>query len=208
MASGNVKGRTGLGSWGALAGLGTAVVGILGLAGLYPASLEAVGVLIAGLGLMLYGSTVVAGFAGFAASLPEEELARLGEAGLGGGNRSMLQAGGAAGFILGLLSLLGVASAVLPSIGVIVFGGVLLYGVSSTNRLFAISMEHATMSPAAHLLAQERLSGAVGGVVLAGAANLTLGILALIIVPSSITLTLVALLVLGVGVLAAGLASQ
>jgi len=183
------------------AGAATAVLGIVGLAGIVSKSLMEIAAITGGLALLGYGGEMAGRVAALAGRLSEEEAKRLSEAGIENGGYSAVQSAGAAGVILGILALLGVASDSLPSITAIVLGGALVYSVGSTNRLLALAIEEVGLSPMARMVAREHVTSASGGYVLAGMASGTLGILAIVITGSATVLTLVAFLALGLALL-------
>jgi hypothetical protein len=174
----------------AIAGIGTVVLAILGLAGILPLYMMAIATIVVGAGLLVGG--------GAGASrvhyLRSHAVSNMGFAELTGGLSTEF-VGGFAGVVLGILALIGIAPAVLLPVAVIVFGGSLLIGAGATSRInrfpaFGDEYSHADA------WSREATSAAVGGQVLIGLATVTLGILALVGL-NWMTLTLVALL--GVG---------
>jgi hypothetical protein len=121
-----------------------------------------------------------------------------------GGGLSALFLVGIAGIVLGILALLGIASAELTAIAVIAFGSALVMSSNSVRQLYVLQTAR---SVASHLrsefLAGEMASGSSSVQVVAGVAAIVMGILA-VAGTSSTTLTLAALLVLGVTVILTG----
>jgi hypothetical protein len=119
---------------------------------------------------------------------------------LGGGMGAEFLAGGA-GVVLGILGLLGIGTATLIPIAVIVFGGALLLGSGTTTDLSSIS----AYTPHERLadLSRQAAVAASGAQVLLGIAAIVLGIIALVGI-DPVVVTLVALLVLGASVLFSG----
>ena len=113
---------------------------------------------------------------------------------------------GAAGIVLGVLALLGISSEVLLSVAVIAFGSALALSSGAVRKLSI--PETGTPSLArprevSEMFGDLMTAGAAGVQLVAGLAGLILGILA-VAGESTMILTLVALLVLGVTVLFTG----
>src|SRR5262249_45281906 len=119
---------------------------------------------------------------------------------LGGGMGAEI-IGGAAGVVLGILALVGLAPAVVLPIAVIVFGASLLLGSGATADLSTLSVgpRHERFAQ----VARQATVAASGVQALIGVSAIVLGILALVGL-DPLALTLVALLVLGAGVLLSG----
>jgi hypothetical protein len=105
---------------------------------------------------------------------------------------------GVAGIILGVLALLGIAAGALLSAAVIVYGAVLLLSSTVTMNLHMMKQR---ASGDAQMI--ETASETAGVKVLAGIAAIVLGIIA-VAGTLTVKLDLVALLVLGCGILATG----
>lgn len=174
----------------AIAGVGTVVLAILGLAGIIPLYMMAVATIVAGAGLLVGGGTAASRIN----YLRSHAASNATFAELGGGLSAEFL-GGFAGVVLGILCVIGIVPTVLLPVAVITFGGSLLIGAGATsriNRFPAFGEEYSN----AEMWRREAASAAVGAQVLIGLAVATLGILALIGL-NWMTLTLVALL--GVG---------
>jgi hypothetical protein len=127
---------------------------------------------------------------------------------VGGGGLSSLFLVGAAGIVLGVLSLVGIASQTLTAAAVIAFGGALLLSSNSVWHLYRAKQASYRAGAArtlsgAEFLAGEMASGSAVLQCLSGLAAIVLGILAVTGTNPS-ALTLVGLLVLGATVLLTG----
>jgi ABC-type Na+ efflux pump permease subunit len=112
--------------------------------------------------------------------------------------------GGAAGTVLGILALLGVASVTLTSIAVIVYGAALLFGSGARARMSTLPVEEGPPS-AAHQVVREAAWASSGPRLLVGVGAAVLGILALVGFAPSI-LILSALLTVGAALALSGAA--
>jgi hypothetical protein len=177
-----------------LGGTAAVVLSILGLVGIVPFYMAAIGAIAFGVGLMAEG----------AGSAVNSDVALHGNGTMqrsetiGGSGAELL--GGLAGGILGLLALLSISPMVLLSVASIVFGAALLLGSVSTARLSSIAS-----SSAGHPIARESIETAAGAQVIVGLAAIALGILAVIGITPMI-LVLVALLSLGAAAVITGTA--
>jgi hypothetical protein len=175
----------------ALCGIGTVVLAILGLAGVLPGYMASIATIAFGVALLSQGGAVAARWSRLIHETAPREWDSRTELGGGMGAEFL---GGAAGVVLGILGLIGLGTAVLIPIAVIVFGGALLLGTSATYDLGTLSV------PTPH----ERFANAVrqasaaasGAQVLLGLAAIVLGILALVGL-DPVTVSLVALIVVG-----------
>jgi hypothetical protein len=161
---------------GAIAGATVVVLSIIGLAGVGVGHLLPIAAIVFGTALL---------FEGAASGMQRT------------GGLSTEFVGGIAGIVLGVLALLGVASGILTSSALIVFGGAVFLGaVAHSQRVFA-----------SDALSREMVLNSIGAHVLAGMSVVILGILSLVGVGPAPTLTFVGLLTLGAFQLLAGLAS-
>jgi hypothetical protein len=123
-----------------------------------------------------------------------------------GGGLSALFLVGMAGIALGVLALLGIASVELTAVAVVAFGSALVMSSNSVRQLYLLQTA-TKRTTSSHLgrefLAGEMASGSVNVQVLAGLAAMVLGISA-VAGTSSTTLTLAALLVLGITTILTG----
>jgi hypothetical protein len=175
-----------------VAGAVAVVLAILGLAGLFPMTMAAIGVIAAGAAFLFQGAAVAARFRGLAheAGGGETEL----ETGM-----SAEIIGGLAGIALGILALVGVESIPLMAVSAIVFGGTLIMGGPAVYR---ISRAEPGGTITDHL-AREMTAGAAGAQALIGIGAVTLGILALVGIAVQ-TLILVSVLAVGAAALLSG----
>jgi hypothetical protein len=187
----------------AVGGIATAVLAIVALTGYAPPTLSAVAVIVFGAALLIQGGTMLSEYSSIifpvgAAGIGPQEFS-------GGGLPSMFLVG-AAGIVLGVLALLGMAPAVLIAVAVIAFGSALVLSSNSVRQLYLLQ---AASSPAVVprmggvFLAGEMASSSAGVQLLAGLATIVLGILAVAGTNPGM-LTLMALLVLGVSVILTG----
>lgn len=190
----NVGGGAGAWMTESVGGIAAIVLTILGLAHVAPVFLVAIALIAAGAAVVLRGAAIVRDFfrllqrAGAITAVPEV-----------GGSSALyveLLAGGAA-IILGILSLLGIASVDLVAIGVITLGGALVLSTNATARLTAQKLAMTSGGDEqARLVAAEIVTSSAGTQALAGLTAITLGILALAGF-ASVVLVLIALLTLG-----------
>lgn len=184
----------------ALCGAAAAVLAIIGLAGTMPGYMASIATIAFGVALLAQGGAIAARHQQML-----HEVAPTGwesRAEVSGGMGAELLAGGA-GVVLGVLGLLGVATATLIPIAIIVFGGALLLGSSATADLSSLADPYGN-ERFAHFTRQATVA-ASGAQVLLGIASIVLGIIALVGI-DPVTVTLVALLVLGASVFFSGTA--
>jgi hypothetical protein len=179
----------------AIAGAGAVVLAILGLTDMLPMYMAAIATIALGVALLALGGAVASQWSKLvretsgARAAPNVELGGVGAETFGG----------AAGVVLGILSLLGILPMILLPIALLVFGGALLLGSGVTVDLSALPD---VRDRYAHMTREATL-GASGLQALAGMTGIVLGILALV-GTMPLTLTLVGLLVLGSAVLLGG----
>ncbi|WP_438002295.1 hypothetical protein WMF26_24555 [Sorangium sp. So ce185] len=181
-----------------LCGAATIVLAILGLTGIMPGELTSIATIVFGAALIAQGGAIASRFGALSRAAPPVEWDTRAELGSGMGAELVC---GAAGVVLGVLALLGLAPMTLTSIAVIVFGGALLLGGGATADLGALDT-HGAHQHLAHVARQASMAAA-GLQSLVGAGAVVLGILALVgIYP--MVLTFVALLALGSIVVVSG----
>ena len=114
--------------------------------------------------------------------------------------------GGAAGVVLGVLSLLGVYTMVLIPVALIVFGVTLLLNSGLTARLNALESEASDESRRFKKIAHEAMTASAGSELMLGIGGVALGIIAIsgILVA---TLSLVGMLIISVSAFATGAAA-
>jgi hypothetical protein len=181
-------------SVGAIAGATSAVLAIIGLAGAYPFLMTTVAAIVLGAGLFIEGTSLGAALA----KLDRHNM--FDETGAAGGFAFQGLAG-AAGIVLGILSLIGVLPAVLIPVAIITIGGSMAFGGPSRAEVNLSVLEYGGASPNARRAATQAVHASGSLLTLVGVGAITLGILALVHVPPVGTLVLVALLVLGCALL-------
>lgn len=182
----------------ALAGLAAAALAIIGLAGVLPGYLAAIAAIAVGVALLAQGGAVAARWSKTVAETPGYEWSPKSE--IGGGMTSEIL-GGAAGIVLGILALIGVAPQILIPVALLVFGGAMLVGTGATVDLG--SMRGAGERERFERSTHEVSVAASGTQMLIGIAAIVLGILALIGI-DPLTLSLVGLLAVGASILFSG----
>jgi hypothetical protein len=174
-----------------VAGLAVVVLTILGLAGVRPPFLVEIATIVFGVGLLLYGSTMLSHLARVFANYTGAD----GTAGVAGGWSIVLLAG-AAGIVLGILALLSVSSIQLVAIAVIAFGSALLISSNASMRLRVLLGASANRDPMIEQLVRDTASDMAGLQTMTGLSAIVLGILALSDFSPTV-LVLIALLGLG-----------
>lgn len=109
--------------------------------------------------------------------------------------------GGLAGIVLGMLALVGVKPLVLLPVAAMVFGGALLLGGAAQPDLVYLAPER---NPKLARVTYSAIQTSGGVMILVGIASVVLGILAVLSVGPILTLTLVALMAIGVALVFAG----
>jgi hypothetical protein len=197
----NVGGGAGAWMTESVGGIVAIVLTILGLAHVAPVFLVAIALIAAGAAVVLRGAAIVRDFA----RLLQRAATTTAVPEVGGSSALYVEllAGGAA-VILGILSLLGVASVDLVAIGVITLGGALVLSTNATARLTTQKLAMtASGDEQARVVAAEIVTSSAGTQALAGLTAITLGILALAGF-ASVVLVLIALLALGAFILLDG----
>ncbi len=186
----------------AIGGVATIVLVICGLVGIAPPMMVAIATIVFGVALLIQGGAMLSEymqvvFPGGVRTASVEQM--------GGNSLALVFLVGAAGIVLGVLSLLGISAAILTPVAAIGYGTALLLSSNAVWRLYVLRRASAQMETAigqsqhvgAEMLASEMASGSAGIQALAGLAAIVLGILALAGSPADLTLNLVALLALG-----------
>jgi hypothetical protein len=185
----------------AVGGFGALALAILGLAGVFPLEFAAIAAICIGAALIIEGGAIGARFSRL---LTVTGGGRLGAVELGGGMTAEFL-GGAAGTILGLLALLGVAAGILVPVSAIVLGGTLLLGSGATIRLNLMETTSQRQPEHVQEASREAVSVAAAIQVLTGIGAIGLGILALVGI-NPLVLSLVALLSVGASLVLCGTA--
>jgi hypothetical protein len=185
----------------AAGGLAIVVLAIIGLARTDIAALPGVAVIILGAALLAEGGAIAAEFSRLL-SITSGGLADVGQFGSGMAMEFVM---GAAVLVLGILALLGVASATLMAAAVVATGALLLLTASSVRQINQLKV--ATAGPSSEgtqALLVAASAGSTGFQVLAGIAAIVLGILALASGSTTVSFTLTGLLVLGASLALSG----
>ena len=181
----------------AIGGLATVVLAVIGLAGIRPEMMVAIATIVFGVALLIEGGTMLSEYARiiFPPGAQAMSMEHFGGSGL-----SAHFLVGAAGVVLGVLALLGIAPTALTSIALIAFGAGM---VLSSNSVWHLRQLKRAMAPAGSesmsgtmMLANEMASESSGVQSLAGLAAIVLGILA-VAGMNPMVLTLAALIALG-----------
>ncbi len=176
-----------------IVGGATIVLALIGLSGILPEWMLPIATIAMGAAFVIEGGAISVRFSKL---LSETSRDRLDEAELGVGLTSEFL-GGAAGIILGILALLRLYPMILVPVAVLAFGSVLMLSSGMTVRLNALEIEGSAESTRYKKIAHEALSAAAGVEFLLGLAAVILGIIALTGTFAG-TLSLVALLIIGV----------
>jgi hypothetical protein len=184
---------------GSMCGVAVVVLAILGLVHVFPLPLAAIATIVYGVALLFKGTVVASEYSRLLSHLPGS---RLDTVELGGGMSLEIMTG-IAGIVLGVLAILHLVPETLIAISLIVFGTGAVMGSGVVSRLNALKIEGTGLTEHQSRLAQDMVSAAVGTQILAGIAAIILGILSLTgYYP--LTLSLVALLVLGADAILSG----
>jgi hypothetical protein len=181
----------------AISGLAAAVIAIIGLRTVWSYTLCGVAAIVIGIGLLAHGGAIASRWHQALRRLDRNRYDRTDIAG-GIGSEVI---GGVAGIVLGALATANVDPFVLLPAAAIVFGATVLLGGATQPVLVGLAPERDTrIAKLTH-----DASFASGGVmVIAGIAAGVLGILALIEVGTTVTLSLVAMLCIGIALFLAG----
>jgi hypothetical protein len=188
----------------AIGGICVAGLAIAGLANAIPATLAAIATIVFGIVLALQGGALGAQYLRFF-SEARSQLSMEGMAGMGG-----VIAGGIAGIVLGILSLLGIVPVLLMAVSAIVFGVSLWLSGTASSRISALEPVGAGVSDDVRFMTHEAVWMTAGIDALVGLAAVVLGIIGVVASTSAtawfagLVLTLVALLCLGCAVLVSG----
>jgi hypothetical protein len=188
----------------AIGGVATIILAIVGLSGVIEPMLAAIATIVFGAALLIQGGTMLTEYTKLMAPPGADTAQEV----AGDGGLSALFLVGAAGIVLGVLSLVGISAQKLTAAAIIAFGSALLLSSNSVWHLYRA--KHASYRAGAtptlsgaEFLASEMASGSAVMQCLAGLAAIVLGIIAVTGTNSNV-LTLVGLLVLGATVLLTG----
>lgn len=182
----------------AIAGIGAVVLTILALANILPVVLASISAIAIGAGLLFQGAGISSKFSGIVAEATDtpsdvEQLK---------GGLTVEFLGGIAGIVLGILSLIGLAQAILLPVTLIIFGATILIGSSTAAKLNAIRFQD--RSNKVQQAAREMVRGSVGAQVLLGLGGITLGIISITTGQNILVFTLIGLLAMGASELLTG----
>ncbi|MFN8624569.1 MAG: hypothetical protein U0587_01060 [Candidatus Binatia bacterium] len=175
----------------AIGGAAAIVLSILGLVHVESLLLASIATIVVGASFLIAGSALVARYSKFL-SKSESHVANE----VVGEGMAMESLGGAAGIVLGILSLVGAGATTLLPVAAIVFGGSLLLASGTAFRLNAATAHRGEDGG-------EVLDFSAGPGVLIALSGIVLGVLALAGI-SPIVLSLAAMLSFGVAVLVSG----
>jgi hypothetical protein len=187
----------------AIGGIATMVLAIVALAGIASATIPAIATIVFGAALLIQGGAMLSEYSHIifptgAANTSADQF--------GGSSLSAVFLVGAAGVVLGVLALLGIAPATLTAIAVIAFGSALILSSNSVRQLYVLKAWAARMAGpqvGREFIAGEMTASSAGVQTLAGLTAIVLGILA-VAGHDPAVLALVALLVLGATVVLTG----
>jgi hypothetical protein len=162
----------------ALGGVATIVLAIIALGGIGAGTIPAIATIVFGAALLIQGGTMLSEYSHIifpiGTASPSMEH-------FGGGSLSVVFLVGAAGVVLGVLALLGIAPAALTAAAVIAFGSALVLSSNSVRHLYLLKTSASRMAGpqiASEFVAGEMTSSSAGVQTLAGLAAIILGILA------------------------------
>ena len=178
------------------------VLTLIGLSGIYAAYMLPIATIAIGAAFLVEGVAISSRFSRLLAETSRDRLER---AEFSAGLTSEFL-GGAAGLVLGVLSLLGVYTMVLIPVALIVFGVTLLLNSGLTARLNALESEASDESRRFKKIAHEAMTASAGSELMLGIGGVALGIIAIsgILVA---TLSLVGMLIISVSAFATGAAA-
>jgi hypothetical protein len=185
----------------AIGGIAAGVLAIIGLTGFDPEGMAGIATIVLGAAFLVQTSAILSEYT--------HTLQQIGVAGwatnqvAGAEGLTAMFLAGAGGIVLGVLALLGIASATLIAIALIAYGSALVLSGSSVRQLYLLRGALLSGRTGYELLTGQLAAGSAGVQLISGLAAVVLGILA-VAGHSARLLTLAALLVLGVTVLLSG----
>jgi hypothetical protein len=183
-------GSTWLAKW--VISIATIALSIIGLSSVLTEWMLGLTAILAGIAFLFQGGAIGARFSSLISGTRHGDLAALE---LGGGMVSEFL-GGAAGIVLGILSLLGVLPTTLVPVAAITFGGTLLISLAVTSHLDDLQIEEACEKEEARAMIHLAVRSAKGLQIFIGLGSLVLGILAVIGL-APVVLSLIAMLSVG-----------
>jgi hypothetical protein len=191
----------------AIGGIATAVLAIVGLAGVHSEIMLSIATIVFGVALMIEGGALLSEYAGIN-FLPSTATISAGE--FNAGSVSALFAAGVGGVVLGVLAIIGIHAAVLTAISAIGFGCALVLGSQGIWHLHSLRRAVIPAGGAgsgAELVAGQMAQGSTALQAIGGLAAVVLGILAVVGINTGV-LTLTAMLVVGIALVLAGSAAS
>ncbi len=188
----------------AIAGVAAIVLSIIGLAGLYPDLLLPIAALTVAIAFLFEGGAIAARYTRVAGVLggKSEDLAAV------GGGMSVEFLAGVGGIVFGILSLLGIAGAILMPVAALLFGCALAVGSAATAKVRALATPESDVNVNAPLHELETLAmgGATSVRLLVGLAAMVLGIVGLVGAGNVLAICFSAFLALGAAIILSGTA--
>jgi hypothetical protein len=185
----------------AIGGIAAGVLAIIGLSGFDPEGMAGIATVVLGAALLIQAGAILSEYTYI---LYQSSSASASSELNGGDGLAAMFMVGAAGIVLGVLALLGMAAGALTAIAVIAYGSALVLSSGSVRQLALLRGEAMLASRSGReMLVGQMASGSAGMQLLTGLAAVVLGILA-VAGHAPRVLTLAALLVLGITVLLSG----
>lgn len=183
-----------------IGGIGAVTLAIIGLSNVAPGFMVTIATIVLGAAFLIEGGAVAAEYSDI---LDRTSHGTLVKAEWSGG-MSMDMVAGAAGVVLGILALIGIAPQVLVGASVITFGAALAMSYGTVTRLNELRIDaEEELQPKVKRVAKQALLGAAGAQVLLGVGVIVLGILVLIDI-APMELSLIGLLVVGASLIISG----
>lgn len=178
------------------------VLTLIGLSGIYAGYMLPIATIALGAAFLVEGVAVSSRFSRLLAETSKDRLERT-EFNVGLTSEFL---GGAAGVVLGILSLLNVYRMVLVSAALVVFGITLMMNSGLTVRLNTLESESSEESRRFKRIAHEAMTASAGGELMLGFGGIALGIIALSGI-LTVTLALVGLLIISISAFVTGAAA-
>ncbi|HEY1560329.1 MAG TPA: hypothetical protein VGF71_05500 [Caulobacteraceae bacterium] len=187
-----------------MGGVAVVILAILSLAGVVPGALTPIAAIVFGAAFLIEGAALAARRNEMMTGLIGAEA----ESVILGGGVTVEMASGVTAVVLGILALIGVASASMISTVLIVGGAGLILSAGALSEFAELRAALAGAAGATQRLARTAVSGAVGTQVLAGLSTVVLGILSLVpsLAAHDVTFVRVGMLVLGAALVVSGTA--
>ncbi len=184
---------------GTIGGLIAVILSILGLARIYPILMLSITTIVVGVTLLFKGLAIAAEYSKI---LTHTSGTPVGRTEINGGI-SVEMLAGVTGIVLGVLSLLDIQQGILEPVAAIVFGSALALGTGVLSRLNSLKMSILGIDSNSQKILEDIVTNASGIQLMIGMSAVVLGILGLIGM-APLTLTLIAMLAVGVAILISG----